>query len=260
MRFEDKVVIVTGSSRGIGKAIAIAFAKEGADLVLTARSVTESVDRFRLPGTITATAEEVRALGRRALAAKADVSVPGEVDRMARKAVQEFGRIDILVNCAAFTNVTPTLFHEMTPEECDAQIGTTFKGVLNCCRAIVPQMIKQGGGRIINITTAGAKIPSPFLSIYTSCKAAVAHFSRCLAREVSGHGILVNCVAPGVVRTDALVPIFTQEGLDQMIATQPIARCGEPEELAHAVLFLASDQASYVTGQHLCVDGGISPY
>ena len=260
MRFKDKVVIATGSSRGIGKAIAIAFAREGADLVLAARSVEEPVDRYRLPGTISATAEEVRALGRRALAVKTDVSVPSDAEEMAKKAVEEFGRIDVLVNCAAFTNLTPTPFHEMTAEECDVQIDTTFKGVLNCCRAVVPRMISQRAGRIINITTAGAKSPAPSLSIYTSCKEAAAQFSRCIARELARHGILVNCIAPGLVRTGVLVPVFTQQTLDLMVANQPIARYAEPEEIARVVLFLASEEASYITGQHLSVDGGISPY
>jgi 3-oxoacyl-[acyl-carrier protein] reductase len=168
MRFKNNVVIVTGSSRGIGKSIAIEFAREGADVVLSARSVEKSVDGFGLPGTILETAEEVRSLGRRALPIKADVSIPSEVEEMTRQTVREFGRLDVLVNNPAFTNVSPTSFHEMTIEECDLQIATTFKGVLNCCRAVVPQMISQKGGRIVNVTTAGAKIPAPFLSIYTS--------------------------------------------------------------------------------------------
>ncbi len=197
MRFQDKVAIVTGSSRGIGKAIAIALAREGADLVLAARSVEEPVDRFRLPGTLRATVDEIRALGRRVLVVKTDVSVRADVEEMARKAIEEFGRTDMLVNNAAVTNVALTASLDMTPEECDLQIDSNFKGTLNWCRAVVPHMVSQHYGRIINITTDAAKMPSPTLSIYASSKAGVAHFSRSLAGELGPHGITVNCMAPG---------------------------------------------------------------
>ena len=197
MRFQDKVAIVTGSSRGIGKAIAIALAREGADLVLAARSVEESVDRFRLPGTLRATVDEIRALGRRVLVVKTDVSLRADVEEMARKAIEEFGQIDMLVNNAAVTNVALTAFLDMTPEECDLQIDSNFKGTLNRCRAVAPHMVSQHYGRIINITTDAAKMPSATLSIYASSKAGVAHFSRSLAGELGPHGITVNCMAPG---------------------------------------------------------------
>lgn len=149
MRFKDKVAIVTGSSRGIGKVIAIAFAREGADIVVAARSVTES--KSSLSGTINATAEEIRALGRRALTVKTDVGVNSDVESMVAKTIEEFGRIDILVNNAwNFENFKMVLLNDFTPEMVDAQINT-FKGVLNCCRAVLPQMRKQQFGRIINI-------------------------------------------------------------------------------------------------------------
>ena len=197
MRFQDKVAIVTGSSRGIGKAIAIALARERADLVLAARSVEEPVDRFRLPGTLRATADEIRALGRRALVVRTDVSVRADVEEMARKAIEEFGRTDMLVNNAAVTNVALGASLDMTPEECDLQIDSNFKGTLNWCRAVAPHMVSQHYGRIINITTDAAKMPSATLSIYASSKAGVAHFSRSLAGELGPHGITVNCMAPG---------------------------------------------------------------
>ena len=260
MRFQDKVAIVTGSSRGIGKAIAIALAREGADLVLAARSVEEPVDRFRLPGTLRATADEIRALGRRVLVVKTDVSVRADVEEMARKAIEEFGRTDMLVNNAAVTNVALGASLDMTPEECDLQIDSNFKGTLNWCRAVAPHMVSQHYGRIINITTDAAKMPSPTLSIYASSKAGVAHFSRSLAGELGPHGITVNCVAPGWTWSGVHVPMFTQDVLDMLVATQPIARFGQPQEIAAAVLFLASDQAGYITGVQLSVDGGLAPF
>jgi hypothetical protein len=178
MRFQDKVAIVTGSSRGIGKAIAIALAREGADLVLAARSVEEPVDRFRLPGILRATADEIRALGRRALVVKTDVSLRADVEEMARKAIEESGRIDMLVNNAAVTNVALTAFLDMTPEECDLQIDSNFKGTLNWCRAVVPHMVSQHYGRIINITTE-------------CCQNAVAHFVN-LCKLQGGRGAFLQ--------------------------------------------------------------------
>ena len=260
MRFKDKVVIVTGSARGIGKAIAIAFAGEGAHLVLADIAAEEPVSRYGVPGTVRDTAEEIRALGGRVLAVKTDVRLAADAEEMAKQAVQEFGRIDVLVNAAAATEVTLLPFHEKTQEECDYQIDTTFKGVLNSCRAVIPQMMSQQSGRIINITSAAAKTQLSPNPVYAACKAGVAHFSRILAQQLGRSGILVNCVAPGVTRTDVVVAIFTQEGLDASVAALPIPRLGEPEEIADAVLFLASDEARYVTGQHLSVDGGVGPY
>ena len=248
MRFQGKVAIVTGSSRGIGKAIALGFAQEGGDVVLAARTMEA----------LRANAEEIRALGGRALPVKIDISRLSDTEEMVEKAIQEFGQIDILVNNAAYTEITLKPFHEIDLQDWDGEINTTLRGTLNCCRAVLPHMMKQKCGRIVNITTAGAKIAAPLLSIYGACKAAVAQFSKSLAAELVPHGIMVNCVAPGMIRTEAIERVIGKDLLETYVATTVVARIGEPEEVARVALFLASDEASYVTGQHWSVDGGLS--
>jgi 3-oxoacyl-[acyl-carrier protein] reductase len=249
MRFKGKVAIVTGSSTGIGEAIALAFGQEGADVVLAARTVEK----------LRSHAEKIHKSGGRALPVRTDISHLPDVEEMVNKAIQEFGRIDILVNNAAYTEVSLKPFSETKPKDWDGEINTTLRGTLNCCWAVLPQMTKQSYGRIINITTAGVKTGSQFLSLYGASKAAVAQFTKSLAMELVPYGILVNAVAPGMIRTGALDRVFGEDLLKTHLATQGVARFGDAEEVARVVLFLASDEASYVTGQHWSVCGGLSP-
>ena len=249
MRFKDKVAIVTGSSTGIGEAIALAFGREGASVVLAARTLEK----------LRSHAEKIREAGGKALPVKTDISQLSDVEETVTKAIQEFGRIDILVNNAAYTEMSLKPFYETRPEEWDGEINTTLRGTLNCCWAVLPQMINQNYGRIINITTAGVKTGSQYLSLYGACKAAVAQFTKSLAMEMVSCGILVNAVAPGMIRTGALDRVFGEDLLKTHLATQGVSRLGESDEVARVVLFLASDEAGYVTGQHVSVCGGLSP-
>lgn len=260
MRFKDKVVIVTGASRGVGKTIAIAFAREGADLVLAARTVSPDAAPATRPGTIMATAEEIRALGRRALAVKTDVGVRGEVEEMVKKTTEEFGRVDILVNAAWNVWFTTEILSDlMTPEITDATIDT-FRGILNCFRAVLPHMRSQKYGRIVNITSVGGKSKVPNCPVYGGLKAGVAHFSRCVADVVGPEGITVNCVAPGVMKSASTFDIYPKQILDAVQARLSAQRLGDEEDVARAVLFLADDESSWINGVHLSVDGGQAPF
>ncbi len=249
MRFKNKVAIVTGSNTGIGEAIALAFGREGADVVLADCTIE------RLGGHV----EKIRGSGGRALPVKTDISRIGDVREMVETAVAEFGRIDILVNNAAYTGMSLKPFMDTKPGDWDGEINTTLRGTLNCCWAVLPQMVKQKYGRIVNITTAGVKTGSQYLSLYGASKAAVAQFTKSLAMETMPHGILVNAVAPGMIKTGALNRVFGEDLLKNHLATQGVTRLGGPEEVAGVVLFLSSDEASYVTGQHWSACGGLSP-
>jgi 3-oxoacyl-[acyl-carrier protein] reductase len=249
VRFKGKVAIVTGSSTGIGEAIALAFGREGASVVLAARTAEK----------IRSHAGKIKEAGGRALPVRTDISRLGDVEEMVKKSLEEFGRIDILVNNAAYTEVSLKPFADTKPEEWDGEINTTFRGTLNCCWAALPQMTKQSYGRIINITTAGVKTGSQYLSLYGASKAAVAQFTKSLAMELVPYGITVNAVAPGMIKTGALDRVFGEDLLKTHLATQGVSRLGDADEVARVVLFLASDEASYITGQHWSVCGGLSP-
>jgi 3-oxoacyl-[acyl-carrier protein] reductase len=257
MRFKGKVAVVTGSSRGIGKGLAIAFAKEGADVVLAARSLGQPMYR---EGTLKDTEAEIRALGAggRVLAIKTDVGVRSEAEAMIDKTIKEFGRIDILVNNAWPVVFKAEFLYDLDPEIAEGEINA-FRGVLNCCRAVLPQMRSQKYGRIINISSMGSKQKVPFWPVYAGLKAGVAHFSRSFAMVVGADGITVNCVGPGLTDTESSWDSL-KDFIDYMISQQPIQRMGKIEDVAGAVLFLASDEASFITGQDLTVDGGSGPY
>ncbi len=249
MRLKDRVVIVTGSSSGIGRGIAIACGKEGA------RVVVNGGDEGRTNGV----AEEVRRLGTRALPVLADVSRESDVDRIVEIALAEYGRVDVLVNCA-LQPPGHTPIHERSFAEVQAEVGTTLLGTILCCRAVIPHMLRKKNGRIINITSNSMKICPPGLSVYSACKAAVAVFSRCTAMELATQGITVNCVCPGLTNTPPARKAMAEapELMETYLALIPMRRMGEPEEVASMVVYLASDDARYITGQNYSVDGGLS--
>lgn len=241
---EGQVAFVTGGGRGIGKVFCLTLAEAGADVAVI------DID----PETASQTAKEIEAMGRRALAIKADVTKPDEVERAVQQTVERFGRIDILVNNAGIC------IHEnaenMTDEQWDAVMDVNLKGVFNCCRAVGRVMIKQGGGKIINVASMSALIVNrPQNQVaYNASKAGVVMLTKSLAVEWAQYGIRVNAISPGYTLTEMtkkvshLFPVWKP-----MI---PMGRLCEPEELRGALLFLASDASSYVTGHNLVVDGG----
>ena len=250
MRFEGKVVVVTGAGQGIGRAIALSFAREGADVVVNDINIE----------TAKGVAEEIKAIGRRALAIKADVSKSKEVNEMIDTGLRELGRIDILVNNAgAGPRKKAVEFAQSKEEMSDFLIALNLKGALNCTRAVINHMIQRGSGKVVNISTGAGVSGTPKMVDYSAAKAGVIGFTKALAKEVGAYGINVNCVSPGVTKTAAIEQLpkeVAKDLVDDIFNMQALKRLGEPQDTANAVMFLASDEASFITGQNLLVCGG----
>ena len=244
MRFKDKVVIVTGGSRGIGKAIALAFGKEGAKVV---------VNYVKSDADAKAVADEISKSGSKALVIKCDVSDEQQVRKMIDQTVKAFGRLDILINNAGIVFDVP--FSERTLDHWKKTFDVNMTGTFLCSKYASVPMLKQKSGKIINIaSTNGINAYSPDSIDYSATKAAVINFTKSLAWAL-GPNIFVNCVAPGWVDTD-LNKDLPKDYIKQELQRQVIKRFSAPDEQAKAVLFLASDDASYITGSVLMVDGG----
>lgn len=245
MELDGKVAIVTGAGRGIGRSIALTLADAGANVVGCDIQLTDLEQVIK----------EIKVKGRKGLAVRTDVSQEKDVDQMIQQTLEEFTKVDILVNNAAYPTYSMKYFNETEVKEWDQQIGVTFKGVLYCCKAVIPHMIAQRSGKIINITSTSARVYSPRMAVYAACKAAVASFSRCIAAELGPSGVHVNCVAPHAIVGQALnqLPENQRKGT---ASTNALRKEGEPEDIANMVLFLASDKAKYITGQQYSVDGG----
>ena len=248
MDFKDRVVLITGAARGLGREYAVRFAARGARVVVS--------DLKDCRETVTACTEQ----GGEALGAVTDVTDLDSVSRMVESAQGRFGRVDVLVNNAAlFGNLTFAPFDTLHESEWDAAFAVNVKGIWNCCRAVVPAMREGGGGSIINVSSLAAIYGMPNGLHYTASKAAVIGLTRGLAREVGRYDIRVNAIAPNIVETEAAGEFFgetTQKMLEVTKAQQAIRRTLEPEDLAGTVLWLASDLARHVTGQTIMVDGG----
>ena len=248
MKLEGEVAWVTGAARGIGWAIAQALAKEGATLVLNDLRPLEE------------TAAKIKKMGRTALAIQGDVTNARQVQEAAEKILKEFGRIDILVNNAGGGLDVPFSILEMEEQDWDRVVDLNLKGVFLCCKAVIPPMRKQGKGKIVNVASlAGRSSATTVGPAYTGAKAGVLGLTRHLAKTEGPHGIRVNAVSPGSIMTERLEERFQsypKEEQEKRLSTTPLRRFGKPEEVAAAVLFLASDEAGFITGANLDVNGG----
>ena len=254
-----RIAVVTGASQGIGRAIALALAEAGADLVVNARGAER----------LETVAEEVRTRGRRAAAVAADVATPDGARRVVDDALAHCGRIDVLVNNAGKGAPKPLL--DCTEEDWHASLELNFMSAVRLSMACIPPMRAQGGGRIINISSRVGRQPDPYFAPYSAAKAALINFTKNLANAFSKDGILANCVVPGLVRTDAVLEAArasaaaTGKTVDEVFAETlrkrpiPAGRMGEPSDVAGLVVFLASPSASWITGSTFTVDGGITP-
>lgn len=242
---EGKAALVTGASRGIGRAIAIRLAEAGADVAVNYSGSEQAAEEV---------VRHIESLGRRAFKVKADVASSAQVEEMVKQVLDQFGKLDILVNNAGITR--DNLIMRMKEEEFDQVMNTNLKGVFNCIKAVTRPMMKQRSGKIINISSVVGVLGNPGQANYVAAKAGVIGLTKSAARELASRNIAVNAVAPGFIETD-MTDKLTTEQREQMLQQIPAARLGKPEDIARVVRFLASDDAAYMTGQTIHVDGGM---
>ena len=244
MKLKGKVALVTGAAQGIGKAIALLLARNGADIVVSDINLEKAEE----------TAKEIRAIGPKAMAVKVDVANLSDVEQMVTGILEKLAKIDILVNNAGITR--DKLILRMTEEDWDAVLGVNLKGTFNCTKAVLRHMAKQRSGKIVNIASVVGEMGNAGQANYSASKAGVIGLTKTIAREYAQRGINVNAIAPGYIETPMTeaLPEKAKEELRKLI---PMERLGKPEDIAEAVLFLVSEESSYITGHVLNVNGGI---
>ncbi len=247
MKLRDKIAIVTGARRGIGRAIAVALAREGANITVSDISQEDCRD----------VVNEIQRLGRKGLALKCDVSSSHDVDDMVGKTMAEFGRVDILVNNAGIISYKP--FLELSDEDWDKTLNVNLKGQFLCARAAAREMVKNKWGRIINIasiSSGGCGIAYPLIAHYTASKGGIIALTEALAVELTPKGINVNAICPGAIDTDMAKGVKESGQLAQLLTRIPKGRLGQPEEIGSLAVFLASEESDYVSGAAIVIDGG----
>ena len=244
MRLKDKVALVTGGARGIGQAIAMTFAKEGADIVVADVNL-EIAEK---------TASEIEGLGRKALALEMDVTNYDLVEEGINKILDKMGKVDILVNNAGITK--DNLVLRMSQAEWDAVINVNLKGTFNCIKAVSRPMVKQRSGRIISIASIIGLMGNPGQANYAASKAGIIALTKTIAKELASRNINANAVAPGFIQTEMTAKL-PEDIKKKMLEAIPLAKLGTPQDVANLCLFLASDESSYITGQVITIDGGM---
>ncbi|MBZ9689669.1 3-oxoacyl-[acyl-carrier-protein] reductase [Clostridium estertheticum] len=242
---KGKTAVVTGASRGIGRAIALKLAKLGANIVVNYRNSANAVQEV---------VKEIETLGAKALAVQCDISSYSDVEHMMKKCIEEFGSLDILVNNAGITK--DGLLMRMKEEDFDSVIDINLKGAFNCTKHVSAIMLKQRSGRIINISSVSGLTGNAGQVNYSSAKAGIIGMTKAVAREFASRGVTCNAVAPGYIQTD-MTEALSVKVKEAIMDTIPLKRLGMPEDVANAVAFLASEEASYITGQVISVDGGM---
>lgn len=244
MQLKDKVALVTGAAQGIGKSIAVTLAKAGANIVVSDINLELA----------TQTAQEIESLGVKTLAIKTNVADLSDVEKSVAEIVKTLGRIDILVNNAGITK--DNLLIRMKKEDWDAVIGVNLSGVFNCTKAVAALMMKQRSGKIISIASIVGQMGNFGQANYAATKAGVIGFTKSVAKELASRGVTANAVAPGFIQT-AMTDKIPDDIKKKMLEQIPLGKLGQPEDVAQAVLFLASPAADYITGQVIAVNGGM---
>jgi 3-oxoacyl-[acyl-carrier protein] reductase len=244
LKLAGKVAMVTGAAQGIGKAVALLLARNGADILVADINLEKAEE----------TAKEIQALGRKALAVKVDVGSFDDVERVVHTGLEQFSQIDILVNNAGINR--DKLILRMTEEDWDVVLKINLKGTFNCTKAVVRHMSKQRSGKIVNIASVVGEMGNAGQANYAASKAGVIGFTKTIAREFAQRGININAIAPGYIETP-MTDVLAEKVKEQLRRLIPMERLGKPEDVAEAVLFLVSEASSYITGQVLNVNGGI---